>query len=336
MGRMGRRSLLAGAAASGVSLIVRPVAAADYSFTQFHNQATSGTLHKNLTQMWEAVHRESNGRVNVSVHAENNKLPGGDLSALKMLIDGEIQFFTLMGGIIGTVVPVAEAQQVPFAFRTASEAHRAIDGPFGRYIAREMAAKGMYLFPVGGFDNGMRQVAGVSRPIVKPDDFAGMKIRVPPGQMIIDTFRAFGAEPITTTANQIYDALKSGRVEAQENPLAILQGFKLYELVKYVSLTGHMWAGFNLMAHLPTWNALPDALKEVIQRNAAKYVRQQREEQANLNAALREEFSARGLIFNEVEPGPFRARLPEVYAKWKEKLGLECWTLLEANVGKLG
>jgi len=90
------------------------------------------------------------------------------------------------------------------------------------------------------------------------------------------------------------------------------------------------------MAHLPTWNTLPDDLKEVIQRNAAKYVRQQREEQANLNASLCEEFSTRGLIFNEVEPGPFRARLPEVYAKGKEKLGVECWTLLEENVGKLG
>jgi tripartite ATP-independent transporter DctP family solute receptor len=336
MAPMGRRSLLAGTAAAGVSFIVRPLAAADYTFTQYHNQAASGTLHKNLSAMWEAVRTESNGRVNVTVYAENNKLQGGDLSALKMLIDGEIQFFTLMGGIIGTVVPVAEAQQVPFAFRTASEAHRAVDGPFGRYIGREMAAKGMYLFPVGGFDNGMRQVASVSRPIVKPDDLSGMKIRVPPGQMIIDTFRAFGAEPITTTANQIYDALKSGRVEAQENPLAILQGFKLYELVKYVSLTGHMWAGFNLMAHLPTWTALPDELKEVIERNAGKYVRQQRQEQANLNASLREDFSKRGLIFNDVEQGQFRARLPHVYAMWKEKLGAECWTLLEANVGKLG
>jgi tripartite ATP-independent transporter DctP family solute receptor len=201
---------------------------------------------------------------------KTTRCKGGDRAALKMLIDGEIQFFTLMGGIIGTVVPVAEAQQVPFAFRTESDAHRAIDGPFGRYLGTEMAAKGMYLFPVGGFDNGMRQVATVSRPIHKPVDFSGMKIRVPPGQMIIDTFKAFGADPITTTANQIYDALKSGRVEAQENPLAILQGFKLYELVKYGSLTGHMWAGFNLMAHLPTWTALPGDLKELIERNATK------------------------------------------------------------------
>ena len=79
-------------------------------------------------------------------------------------------------------MPVAEAQQVPFAFKSAPEAHKAIDGAFGRYIGEEMAAKGMYLFPVAGFDNGMRQVTTVNRPIAKPDDFAGMKIRVPPGR----------------------------------------------------------------------------------------------------------------------------------------------------------
>ncbi len=336
MVQVDRRSLVTGSAAAAATFLIRPAAAADYRFTQYHNQAASGTLHQNLNAMWEAVRTESNGRVEVHVHAENNKLAGGDLAALKMLMDGEIQFFTLMGGIIGTVVPVAEAQQVPFAFRSASEAHSAIDGAFGRYIGAEMAAKGMYLFPVGGFDNGMRQVATVSRPISKPEDFAGMKIRVPPGQMIIDTFKAFGAEPITTTANQIYDALKTGRVEAQENPLAILEGFKLYELVKYVSLTSHMWAGFNLMAHLSTWKALPDDIKEVIERNAAKYVRQQRQQQGELNARLRQDFSNRGLIFNDIDQAAFRAKLPEVYAKWKEKLGVTCWNLLEANVGKLG
>src|SRR5262249_22178991 len=129
-------------------------------------------------------------------------------------------------------------------------------------------------FPVAGFDNGMRQVTTVNRPIAKPDDFAGMKIRVPPGQMIFDTFAAFGAQPITTPANQIYDALKSRKVEAQENPLTIMQGYKLDEMVRYVSMTNHMWSGFNLMAHLSTWMALPDDIKAVIETNAAKYVRQ--------------------------------------------------------------
>jgi tripartite ATP-independent transporter DctP family solute receptor len=331
-----RRSLLAGAAAAGSTLLVRPTLAADYRFSQYHNQAATGPLHKNLVAMWEAVRAETNGRVETTVYAENNKLPGGDPDALKMLIAGEIQFFTLMGGIIGTVVPVAEAQQLPFAFKSAAEAHKAIDGPLGKYIGEEMAAKGMYLFPVAGFDNGMRQVASVSRAVASPSDFAGMKIRVPPGQMMLDTFTAFGAQPVTTSANLIYDALKTGRVDAQENPLAIVEGFKLYELVKYVSLTNHMWSGFNAMAHPATWKALPDDIKDVIEGNMVKYVRQQRHDQAAFNASLREDFVKRGLAFNEVDQAAFRAKLPGVYATWKEKLGSKCWSLVEAEVGKLG
>jgi tripartite ATP-independent transporter DctP family solute receptor len=334
--KLTRRTLLGGIAGAGTAMIVKPSLAADYKFAQYHNQAASGTLHKNLTAMWDTVRAETNGRVETTVYAENNKLPGGDPDALKMLIAGEIQFFTLMGGIIGTVVPVAEAQQLPFAFKMAAEAHKAIDGPLGTYIGEEMAAKGMHLFPVAGFDNGMRQVAAISRAVAGPQDFAGMKIRVPPGQMMLDTFGAFGAQPVTTSANKIYDALKEGKVDAQENPLAIIQGFKLYELLKYVSLTNHMWSGFNAMAHPGTWKSLPDDIKGVIERNITKYVRQQRQDQGALNASLRDDFTKRGLVFNEVDQAAFRAKLPTVYAIWKEKLGSKCWSLVEAEVGKLG
>jgi len=316
-----RRSVLAGAAAIGPAIIVRPTRAADYKFAQYHNQAASGTLHKNLNAMWQATAAETNGRVEATVYAENNKLAGGDPDALKMLIAGEIQFFTLMGGIIGTVVPVAESQQLPFAFKSSAEAHKAIDGPLGQYIGEEMAAKGMHLFPVAGFENGMRQVATIPRAIATPADFDGMKIRVPPGQMMIDTFSAFGATTVTTSANKIYDALQTGKVDAQENPLAILEGFKLYELVKYVSLTNHM---------------LPDDIKATIERNLTKYIRAQRADQEALNTALRQDFVKRGLVFNDVDQAAFRARLPAVYATWKERLGSKCWTLVEAEVGKLG
>ena len=310
--------------------------AAGYTFIQYHNQSETSTLHKNLLAMWDAIGRETNGRVEATVYAENNKVAAGDPAALKMLIDGEIQFFTLMGGIIGTVVPVAEVQQAPFAFRSAAEAHKAIDGPLGAYMGEEMAAKGMYLFPVAGFDNGMRQVTTVTRPVNTPDDLAGVKIRVPPGQMIFDTFEAFGAQPVTTPANLIYDAIKSGKVGAQENPLAILENFRIYEVVKYVSMTNHMWSGFNQMAHLATWRSLPDDIKDAITRNVAKHVRQQRVDQGNVNASLRDRLIAAGLTFNEVDQARFRARLANVYATWKEKLGSKCWTLLEAEVGKLG
>ena len=103
-----RRAVLTAAAAAGTTIIVRPTQAADFKFVQYHNQSQNSTLHKNLVAMWDAIRTETNGRVEAAVYAENNKLAAGDPAALKMLIDGEIQFFTLMGGIIGTVVPMAE------------------------------------------------------------------------------------------------------------------------------------------------------------------------------------------------------------------------------------
>jgi len=328
--------MLAGVAAAGTTVIVRRTQAAEFKFVQYHNQAVVGTLHKNLVAMWETIRQETNGRVDATIYPENNKLVAGDPAALKLLLSGDIQFFTLMGGIIGTVVPMAEVQQVPFAFKSAAEAHKAIDSPLGAYMADEMATKGMYLFPVAGFDNGMRQITTVARPVTVPDDLAGVKIRVPPGQMIFDTFQAFGAEPVTTPANLIYDAIKTGRVGAQENPLAVLEGFKIYEVVKYVSTTNHMWSGFNQMAHLATWRSLPADIRETITRNVTRNVRRQRIDQGELNANLRARFIAAGLVFNDVDQAPFRARLAKVYATWKDKLGSKCWTLLEAEVGKLG
>jgi tripartite ATP-independent transporter DctP family solute receptor len=305
------------------------------SFIQYHGQTADSTLHHNLVAMWAAICAETGGRVQASVHAENGKIAGGDPAALRLLIDGDIQFYTLMGGIIGTVVPMAEVQQLPFVFRNAAQAHSTIDGRLGQLLAAEMAAKGMYLCPGGGFDNGMRQIAG-ARPVAVPDDLASLRIRVPPGQLIFDTFDALGADPVTVTANQLYDALKSGKVEAQENPLAVLDGFRLYELVKYVSMTNHIWSGFNLMAHLPTWQRLPSDIQGMIERNVVIHVARQRAQQEAFNAKLRQDLTRRGLVFNEVDPAPFQARLGDVYARWKERLGAECWALLQDEVGPFG
>lgn len=308
---------------------------ATYRFVQVHNQAAIGTLHENLTAMWAAVHAETGGRVETTVHPENNKIPGADPVVLKNLLAGEVQFFTLMGGGIAEVVPVAEVQQVPFAFRSAAEAHRAIDGLLGRHVAAEIAAKGLHIFPVAGFDNGMRQITALDRPVRTPEDFAGMKVRTPPSELIMDTFRALGAEPVPTLSNQIFAALRDRKVDAQENPVAIIEAFGLDAVVKHVSMTNHMWSGFNQMAHMPTWISLSDDIKAVIERNVTLFVRRQRAAQEERNNTLRVRYERQGIAFNEVDPAPFRARMSGLYVTWRERLGSKCWSLLEDAVGPL-
>src|SRR6188474_776767 len=155
-----RRTFVAGAAAGSASLLVRPLsvfaqtAKAEFRFTQYHNQTAESSLHKRLSEMWTAINKETGGRVEAQVFPLNNNVAGSDPAALKMLVAGEIQFFTLMGGVLGAVVPVAEIQQVPFAFKTAPHAHQVVDGALGAYIREEMAAKGIHGFAVGAFDNG--------------------------------------------------------------------------------------------------------------------------------------------------------------------------------------
>jgi len=328
-----RRSFVA-ATVGTLAVFSRPLRAADveFSLTQYHNQTPASSLHKRLVQMWEAIDKESGGRVVGKVFAQNNNIQGSDPAALKSLVAGEIQFFTLMGGILGTIMPVAEVQQVPFAFRSAAHAHRAMDGPLGAYLVEEMAARGIHGFRTGAFDNGMREITA-HRRITMPADLAGLKMRVPAGQLVADTFKAFGCEPVIINSDSIYAALKDGRADAQENPLTLADQFKLYEVVQYVAMTDHMWSGFNLLAHLPTWQRIPADLQAVIDRNVTRHVKLQRQDQSAANTRLRTELAARGLEFNTPDPGPFKKQLADVYSTWKEKLGTRCWTLLEDSTG---
>ena len=334
-----RRQFVGGAVLGSASLLVRPLTVfaqsgtSEFRFTQYHNQTAESSLHKRLSEMWTVVTKETGGRVEAQVFPLNNNVAGSDPAALKMLVAGEIQFFTLMGGVLGAVVPVAEIQQVPFAFRNAPHAHKVVDGPLGAYIREEAATKGIHMFPVAAFDNGMRQITPVTKPVRVPDDLKGMRMRVPAGAMFDDMFKTLGCIPVTINSIDIYAALKAGKADAQENPLALVDLYKLYEVVKYVSMTNHMWSGFNQMAHLPTWQKLPADIRTIIDRNVTRAVRLQRQDQESANGRLRAELTTRGLIFNDVDQAPFRRALTGFYAEWKAKLGPKCWSLLEQAVG---
>jgi TRAP-type C4-dicarboxylate transport system substrate-binding protein len=154
--------------------------------------------------------------------------------------------------------------------------------------------------------------------------------------VIADTFRAFGAETVTTTANQILGAMQAGKVDAHENALAVIEGFKLYEATNHIMMTNHIWSGFNLMAHRPTWLRLPEGIRDVITRTAATYVRRQRTEQQAFNDSLVGVLGSRGITFHQIDQAAFRRRLPGVYSTWKEKVGSRGWAMIEAEVGKLG
>ena len=322
--------------ASGMALISRGVQAADFKLRQFHNQPPDSPLHKRLIEMWAAVKGETGGRVDVTTFADNDQIPGSDPAALKMLVDGELDFFTLNGGLIGTVVPAVNVQGIPFAFRDEAQVYRAIDGDLGEYLAQEMAAKGIYAVPRGCFENGFRQITCSVRPIHTVEDLKGIKMRTPDTPVYVECWRALGATPVVFNFDKIYEALKTGEADAQDNPLNVAELLKLYEVQKYISLTNHIWSGFNLIANLKMWQGLPSDVQRIIERNAEKYVKLQRDDTDKMNHDLPPRLTQRGMMINQPDAASFRARLGDYYARWKGTIGSKTWALLESHVGKLG
>jgi TRAP-type transport system periplasmic protein len=324
------------ALAGGMALITRNIQAADFKLRQFHNQPADSPLHKRLVEMWSAVKTETGGRVDVATFADNDQLPGSDPAALKMLVDGELDFFTLNGGLIGTVVPAVNVQGIPFAFRDEAQVYKAIDGDLGAYLAKEMAAKGIYAVPRACFENGFRQITCSVRPIRTVDDLKGIKMRSPDTPVYVECWKALGATPVVFNFNKIYEALKTGEADAQDNPLNVAELLKLYEVQKYISLTNHMWSGFNLIANLKMWQGLPADVQRIIERNAEKYVKLQREDTDKMNHDLAPRLTQRGMTINQPDAASFRARLGDYYSRWKNIIGSKTWALLEGHVGKLG
>ncbi len=138
----------------------------------------------------------------------------------------------------------------------------------------------------------------------------GLKVRTPETPLYKELFATLGAIPVPpTTINKMYETLKSGAAQGQTDPLAVIELFKLYEVQKYVSMTNHLWGGFNLIANLKTWTNLPKDVRGAIERNAVKFVRIQRKENADLNGSLRPRLTEQGMVFNEAQTDSFRARL---------------------------
>lgn len=286
--------------------------------------------------LWDAVKVETHGDLEITVHPNNNNIAGSDPDALDMLRQGDLEFFTLMGGIIGQVAPAAEIQSVPFAFTSHEQVHAANDGRLGEYISRECAAKGIHRFQYGLLENGFRQINMIDRPIRSVEDLTGVRMRVPDARIIRETFQSLGAVPVTVNINNLYEALRTHDVDAQENPMVVTEVNRLYEVTTYLSITNHIWSGFNLIANPRFWQSLPGDVQTIVNRNVRKHVAQQREYTNNLNNSLAARLASRGMVVNTTEPDSFRKKLGAgFYERWRDHLGRAAWSLLEDEVGRL-
>jgi tripartite ATP-independent transporter DctP family solute receptor len=332
-----RRSLIAGLVGS---LAVGPRYARSETFVarQYHPQPIGSHLHIYLTKLWDAVRVETGGQLAVTVHAQNNGAAIADPEILELVQSGGLELFVLNGNILSQAAPSADIQGIPFAFTNSEQVTSLTDGQLGDVMRGELAAAGVYLIPFGCMENGFKHITSVSKAIRTSADLEGFRMRTPDGKLFVEFYKALGAAPRIIGFNRLYQALAEGQVDGQENPLVIAEENRLYEVCRYLSMTSHQWAGYNMVVNNEFWQRLPVHIQGIVVRNTKTYVAQQRAFVRAANSNLEQTLRHRGMVVNTVEIGSFRERLKgaNFYRNWRQSIGEESWALMEAKVGTVG
>lgn len=296
------------------------------------NQPAASATARRLLDMAEAIGRETDGELRLEVFPESRL--GPDPQMFADLQSNRLQFY-LSGALLGRVAPTSDLPLLPFSFPDDATVFAALDGAFGDVIRAELAGAGLHAFRHGWL-NGFHHITTSVRAIETADDFAGLKIRTPGGEIAADFFRTLGAVPGMVPFSGMYGALKAKNFDGQSDPLGVVQALRLDEVQTYLSLTGHWWSGFTLLANATAWAALSDDIRRIIESNAEKHAVLQRRDIAAVNAAGAAELTARGMVVNTADRDSIRGRLGGFYRRWQTRFDPAAWALLEAQIGDIG
>jgi tripartite ATP-independent transporter DctP family solute receptor len=338
--KLSRRHLIAAGATTllGGAVAAPFVARADqakFTYKYANNLPDTHPMNIRAREMAAAIKQDTNGAFDLQIFPSSQL--GSDTDTLSQIRSGGVEFFTLSGLILATLVPAASINGMGFAFPNYDTVWKAMDGDLGAYVRGQIAKTNQLVAMEKIWDNGFRQTTTSTKPTKTPDDFRGMKLRVPPSPLWTSMFKAFDAAPASINFNEVYSALQTKIVDGQENPLAIISTAKLYEVQKYCSLTNHMWDGFWFLANKNAWERLPADMRTIVAKRVNAAGVNERDDVAKLNANLQQDLAGKGLVFNALDPVPFRDKLRSAgfYTEWKGKYGEEAWAILEKSVGKL-
>ena len=293
------------------------------------------TVNVRLKEAIEAIGAETNGQVAISLFP-NNQL-GSDTDMMTQLRSGALEFATMPGTVLSTLIPTASLTGVGFAFTSYDKVWAAMDGEVGNFIRRNIEKVGLVPFEAM-WDNGFRQITSSTHPINTPDDLKNFKIRVPVVPLWVAMFSAFGGAPVSIPLNEAYSALQTKIADGQENPLALIESAKFFEVQKYCSLTNHAWDGFWLLSSARIWKTVPADVQKVMQKHFNAAAKKQRDDIVQADAEYRKNLQSKGLTFNTTKAEDFQTALAKTpfYKDAKTKFGDEAWTLLQKYAGNVG
>lgn len=277
-----------------------------------HGAAPGNPRHEAAVKFADVVKAKSNGRIEVQV-APSAQL-GDDAAMVTALRTGALDLSANSQGAVANAVPEYAAFGMPFLFSSLPQAWKLLDGPLGKELADKSAEKGLVV--LGYWDNGIRHMSNSKKPLLKPEDLKGMKMRTPPDAVTVDIMQSLGAEAQQIKFAELYVALQQGVVDGQENPLMNIHASKLYEVQKFISLTGHKYEMTPFLMSKRSWERLPEPDRKILQEAAAEATQLQRRMSVEVDEKLLAELKSKGVQVSTVDKAGFVKATEAIDDKW--------------------
>jgi tripartite ATP-independent transporter DctP family solute receptor len=275
-----------------------------------HTHTEEGLYFKGSVKFKELVEQRTGGRIKVE------HFPNGQLGADKDIQEG-IKLGTIESGLSSSpIVSLDDYMKIldaPYLFVNHEHVAAALDGEIGQKLAKPLEDQGIK--HMGYWENGYRHITNNKRPINKPEDLAGIKLRIPESPVRMNTFKAFGANPVAMPFTEVFSALQQGIIDGQENPLATIYQGSLHEVQKYLSLTSHVYSAVHLLLNKKLFDSLgPDNQKILVDagRETAVFTRKLGLE---ADAGLIEKMKPKGIQVNQADVKAFVALSKPI---WKQ------------------
>ena len=225
---------------------------------------------------------------------------GNDLDATQALRSGTQEMVITSTSPLVGIEPALGVFDLPFLFNSSAEADAILDGAFGDAISARLVNAG--LINLAWWENGFRNLTNSVRPVTRLEDFEGMRVRVMQNNIFLDTFRTLGTNATPMAFGEVFTALETRAIDAQENPYVTIDTSKFYEVQSYVSATQHAYTPFMVLFSGPIF-ATYSAEEQQILRDCAAIGRDvQRAVSRELSGASLARIQANGMQFNEIDP----------------------------------
>ncbi|SPT68928.1 TRAP-type mannitol/chloroaromatic compound transport system, periplasmic component [Anaerobiospirillum thomasii] len=292
---------------------------AEFTMNIGHVAGAEHPVNISLKQFKTNVEQRTGGKLAINIYDSGSL--GGELEMLEQMNIGTLESSVIMSGSFWERYDTAaNVSLIPFLFDTLEGARKAWNGEFGAKFAKDIIEpNGAYVLSY--WESGYRHLSCNEKPINVPADMKGIKFRTSENDMKVQMFKALDSNVVMLPFSELFTALQQGTVSGQENPAANILASSLFEVQKYMSLTGHMYDNCVFGVNKQWFDKLPEDFKVIVKEEAAKarLLDLELSDEAKFIAKLKE----KGMIINEVDKEAFRKQIKPIWDKFTKEHGPE-------------